>query len=181
MKFVNDSLSAPFIHVALGMGLPTPSRGVRLGCASSSGLEEWVVAAVLVGGSAEVSRTLGEDGALQPWVDWESDGELGQPVQRRGAPNTVSWKGTSWTEDAPVTYLFSGTPTAIETPESQVAGVSLPGKIPEREVSSAGSPATSCLTIFGIQEVRDVHAGDAFVFLREARELVGDSGRRCWD
>lgn len=95
MGFVNGSLSAPFFHVALGMGLPTPSRVVRLGCASSSGLEEWVVAAVLVGGSGEVSRTLGEDGGLQPWVDWDSDGELGQPVQRRGAPDSVSWKATS--------------------------------------------------------------------------------------
>lgn len=57
-----------------------------------------------------------------------------------------------------------------------MAGVSLPGEIPEREVSSAGSPATSRLTIFGIQEVRDVHVGDAFVFLREGREVVGLDG-----
>lgn len=62
-----------------------------------------------------------------------------------------------------------------------MAGVSQPGEIPEREVSSAGSPATSCLTTFGIQEVGDVHVGDVFVFLREARLLVGDSVRWCWD
>ena len=40
---------------------------------------------------------------------------------------------------------------------SQVVGISLPGEIPEREVYSTGTPATSRLAILGFQKLGDVH------------------------